>query len=468
MAVQMIQGLRQPALNSDMKDEQNRLKMNMPTVINRDLAMGVISAIVTSGVMSMAEAQRYTVVLPALALVSGAIGWHFFEVTRTNKALAERAADLLIRNGSIPKDVVQYISQNRAAWEAACAHPRIYRNLGNLWKIFCNSPQVAPEQFPFWDNVGRGVYKEDYFKKAIKTKRFDVAEYFLEKKFIKLTDIALGEIDMPKERKTKWVFTYVSLHELKSPDKEASLESTWDMAYQDFDLVKDTPLFKELMAILLDKEHESMIYRLFHRAIKDRNAKVMAFLKESGLHMEGFFNSQVNITEDWGMTLGDFMQITMDLKFKDTIDVKKLWQEACDFNYMNEAIYQVYIKLTPRAFAIEWDLSEAVAKGCSNVVDFFLKNKKIEVTDELAFTWWKSVGNLGTALRLKIYKVNPNARSKDGETPLLAVIDNPILNKFFPKAEHLKALLEAGASDKAEALARCQKLEREDLAKMFK
>jgi hypothetical protein len=150
----------------------------------------------------------------------------------------------------------------------------------------------------------------------------------------------------------------------------------------------------------------------------------------------------------------------------------RLWDRICQLNYINEWLYRLYLLSHPDSESnfIVKNLSEAVYRKSSEVLDFFLKNKRVEVTDEMAFHWWVKLRDHSTAFKLQENKVNPNARNSEGEVPLLAVIKADRRDYFgfgFFQSNHIFSLLYAGAAE-GEARALCEQLGKKDLLSAFR
>lgn len=147
----------------------------------------------------------------------------------------------------------------------------------------------------------------------------------------------------------------------------------------------------------------------------------------------------------------------------------RLWDRICQLNYINEWLYQLYLLSNPDSesnFLVR-NLNEAVYRKSVDVLEFFLKNKKVVVTDEMAFHWWVKLRDQRIAFKLKEYHVDPNVKNSDGEVPLIAVIksdrsDYSVL--AFSQSSHVYMLLYAGAAE-GEARAVCEQLGKKDLLK---
>lgn len=386
--------IRQPAITTDLNDVQNRLKIHVPTILTRDLVAGVAAALFAGAMIKLASADRFINSLPAVALAS-VLGWNHFETKRAETALVKRAAQLFVAPGPFPQDVKNYIEFQPRVWE------EISRSKGQ--------PEVAAKL-------------KDYFVQALKEERLDTAEFLLERKFVKFIDVM--EKDLKGQSRTtvsKWLFSYLSLKDFDDDKKVASVPELWRAIYEEKEDVTDTPLFKELLEELLTMNLAKRL-SIILQLIKNGHTIILEILRDRGFQVEEFFTAGCpeNVFEQIDvMTL---QALSKYLK-PDPAIAFKLWAKICGLNFINGNLYQLYSESTPadRPDFVEWDLNKALEGGCSKVVEFFLENKKIKVTDQMAHYWWVNVRHKETMQLLMSYQINPNAKNGEGETPLVIV-----------------------------------------------
>ncbi len=403
--------IRQPAITPDLNDVQNRLKIHVPTILTRDLAAGVVAALFAGAMIRLTSADRFIYSLPAVALAS-VLGWNHFETKRAETALIKRAAQLFVAPGPVPEDVKDYIEFHPGVWE------EVSRSKGQ--------PEVAAKL-------------KDYFIQALKEKRLDTAEFLLEKKFVKFIDVM--ENDLRGQSKTtvsKWLFSYLSLKDFDNHKKGAMVPELWRVIYEEKENVTDSPLFKELLEELLTMDLAKRL-SIILQLIKNGHTIILEILRDRGFQFEEFFiascpeNVIEQIDKKTLLALSNYLKPDQAIAFK-------LWGKICSLNFINEDLYQLYSQSTPadRPDLVVWDLNKALEGGCSKVIEFFLENKKIKVTDQMAHYWWVNVRHQEMMWLLISYPINPNAKNGQGETPLMTINkgESPSYMRTLSRKDH--------------------------------
>lgn len=150
----------------------------------------------------------------------------------------------------------------------------------------------------------------------------------------------------------------------------------------------------------------------------------------------------------------------------------RLWDRICQMNYINKWLYQLVFLSAPESESsfLRKNLNEAVYRGSADVLDFFLRNNKVEVTDEIAYHWWTKLRDHRIVQKLIEHTISPNVKNHAGEAPLLTVIKSDPNNYTgaFLQRSHVYLLLYAGATGIPQARALCEQLGRMDLCKAIR
>lgn len=247
---------------------------------------------------------------------------------------------------------------------------------------------------------------------------------------------------------------------------ETNHPNSWNAILFSDDL-KDNSLLEKMASALLKMDSNDRC-NLILKLIKAGHFNVLKYLQEKGVQIEEFLSPQVSLEVFKEFDVGMLEKLSKILNPSKIIDVKKFWAMICVGNFINEELYQVYHQLTlDNPDRIKSDLEKALSVKSCNVIDFFLSNKKIIVSDEMAFSLWVKVKDHNTAAVLFNHRVNPNAKNRHGEKPLFAVIKSKPQKKTDEKCLeqdlHVFYLCSVGADDLEEAKALCRQLGKDDL-----